>query len=916
MDLQVCSGQPLDLQVEIEGDCPNEVQWSNGLTGSLINTGNLVNNTCEPIEVTFTATIESTENCPKQEQTFVVTILPIPSMNNISVNKEDCRISVEACPIFEVMYSVNGGVAQIGNAYTAAAGEVADVVFTFSHPDCGNYTLEEQINCSNLCPTIEAVNGEQNIGICSGEVIELGVNVLNGNSEDVRWSNGAIGGIIAIDNLSNTTCEPIVEIFTAEIPASDNCESAFIDFEVTVYPNPANQANVEVSEDNCTVTASACPNVDILYQLSDGSLTMSDTYTAELGSGINMVNFFFTSPYACGNVAISATINCVANGAIGNYVWNDLNQNGIQDLGEPGIGGIFVHLYSADGTLLGTTRTDEDGFYLFDDLPAGDYYVVFDIPNNYTTTTINAGTDDGMDSDANPSTGQTEIISLGQGEVNLTIDAGLVGTDVGAIGNLVWMDVNGNGVQDVGEPGVADVTINLLDDEGNVIETTTTDENGNYSFTDLPPGDYQIEVVNDGFEIVETNQGDDEIDNDVDSDTGLSDIIVIVGGETDISIDIGIRPTDCSNIVGIFASNSDCLVTDGLLSIETNEVTLGFGEMVVYVLYTDPHDILGSIIAQSSTPFFALDTQVNPDVFVAAISGPDTNADGLPDEDALCFNIEEGPSIQAQTLNIAVQAICAANDSDYKLLIQIFSEDGGTYDVLANGIVVNNVPTNQPFLLGEFSTDETYIVQVLEDGTDCVLAIESGLGDCTKLPVSLLEFTGEIMEDGNLLQWITASELNNDYFNLHYSTDGIDFEIIATIEGNGNSSEAHLYDFLHRNPANGTTYYYLSQTDFDGSNERISQVISLQRTQTDFSLIEVLPIPSSDFVDVRFHAPKDANVKVVLYDAVGRMVQNQRYTAKSGYNELTLGVQNLAAGVYVLSMNMDGEQVNVKIVVE
>ncbi|MGB0930351.1 MAG: SdrD B-like domain-containing protein, partial [Chitinophagales bacterium] len=917
MELQACSGDNLDLQVEVEGNCPNDVQWSNGLSGTIINTGDLVNDTCEPIEVVFTAVLETEENCPQQTQTFTITVLPIPSMNNIEVNKNDCRIEVTTCETFEVMYSVNGGAFQAGTAYTAMSGELADIVFAFNSSDCGSYNLAEQIVCENNCPTMTASDNPTSVSICAGDEAVLAVNVGNADLADVEWSNGEMGGMIEVGDLVNNTCEPIIEVYTATLPANGDCAAAMVDFEVTVFPNPSNQAMLQVSEDGCTVEASACPNVSILYQLTDGTTVANDSYTAEFGSGITMLDFYFTSPYSCGNVVLSASISCLELGALGNFVWNDLNGDGQQDLGEPGVEGIFVHLYSADGVLLATTRTDENGFYIFEDLPAGDYYVVFDIPENYATTNSNAG-DDALDSDVLAS-GLTEVISLGQGEVNLTIDAGIVGVTVGSISNFVWLDVNGNGVQDAGEPGVPNVTINLLDDEGNVIDSTTTDENGNYAFTDLPLGNYQIEVENIDVVLVELNDGEDDgIDSDVNPLTGLSDIITLGLGESDVTIDVGIRPSNCGNIAQVFVDGNDCIVTDGLLNIATNEVTLGFGEVMVYVLYTDPENVLGSIIAQNETPSFAIDMDENPNVFVAAISGPDLDGDGLPDVDAICFNIAIGPSIQAQVLSLDVELDCLSNNLSYELDIQIFDAVDGRYDIEVNGTVVEDVPANQLFEYGNFTNGETYTVQIIEAETGCVLASVGGIGDCIKLPVSLLDFNGEVLKEGNQLQWITASELNNDYFNLYYSMDGINFEVIATIEGNGTTSEANLYEFLHRETATGTVYYYLSQTDFGGKTERISQIISLNRGEiSTFDLVEVLPIPSSDFVNVRFNAPQEASdMQIGLYDVLGRNVWSSSYKVNSGYNDLEVDVRGLTIGVYVLTLEVNGERIQTKIVVE
>jgi|GEM_PF-3628137 len=119
-------------------------------------------------------------------------------------------------------------------------------------------------------------------------------------------------------------------------------------------------------------------------------------------------------------------MNCECNGSISNFVWLDTNQNGIQDVGEPGIEGVIVKLYlhASPATLIGTTVTDGTGFYIFDQLCPGNYSLQFIPPAGFVFTLQNQGGDD-EDSDANPATGSTVIFTLGDGEVNPTIDVGL-----------------------------------------------------------------------------------------------------------------------------------------------------------------------------------------------------------------------------------------------------------------------------------------------------------------------------------------------------------------------------------------------------------------------------------------------------------------------------------------------------------
>jgi hypothetical protein len=111
--------------------------------------------------------------------------------------------------------------------------------------------------------------------------------------------------------------------------------------------------------------------------------------------------------------------------SIGDFVWEDLNRNGIQDSGEPGIPGVTVNLYTCDGTLVASTTTDAGGNYLFSDLMPGSYYVEFVLPSEYAFSPLDQGEDDAMDSDADTTTGKTTCTELVSEEQDLTWDAGM-----------------------------------------------------------------------------------------------------------------------------------------------------------------------------------------------------------------------------------------------------------------------------------------------------------------------------------------------------------------------------------------------------------------------------------------------------------------------------------------------------------
>jgi hypothetical protein len=122
---------------------------------------------------------------------------------------------------------------------------------------------------------------------------------------------------------------------------------------------------------------------------------------------------------------ISVDIGLTPNpSSVGDFVWHDENENGIQDEGEMGIADIVVRLYACDGTLLDETTSDADGAYLFENLEAGDYYLEFVNPFGYIFTLQNVG-DDALDSDVDRFQKRTECFSLGDGVEAFDWDAGL-----------------------------------------------------------------------------------------------------------------------------------------------------------------------------------------------------------------------------------------------------------------------------------------------------------------------------------------------------------------------------------------------------------------------------------------------------------------------------------------------------------
>jgi len=261
--------------------------------------------------------------------------------------------------------------------------------------------------------------------------------------------------------------------------------------------------------------------------------------------------------------------------AIGDYVWVDTNGNGIQDAGEQPVVGDTVVLVNSAGAKVGTTSTDANGHYVFDDLAAGTYTVQFGLPAGYAFTRKNVGSNTSVDSNPD-ATGSSGPIVLGSTDAQLIAKASYPGTivadfidptiDAGvvvpvSVGDYVWVDTNGNGVQDSGEPGIPGVTVTITDPSGkpvadvlgNPVGPQVTDSNGKYEFANLPPGQYVTHVNGSqatlsGYAPTKTGRGTAATD----SSTGSATSAVLPSGGSDQSLDFGfVKPVSVGDYVWV-----------------------------------------------------------------------------------------------------------------------------------------------------------------------------------------------------------------------------------------------------------------------------------------------------------------------------------------------------------------------------
>ncbi len=224
-------------------------------------------------------------------------------------------------------------------------------------------------------------------------------------------------------------------------------------------------------------------------------------------------------------------------------VWIDQDVDGIQDGPEPGLAGVAVELYDDTLSLRRTTATDVDGNYFLKP-KEGSWHLKFLLPSaSFTFTTQDVGGDDTVDSDADPTTGETDPFAVAIDVLDTSIDAGLA-LGVSTLAGQVWDDLDRDGVREAGESGLAGVVVNLLDVSGaTLLSSQPTTGGGSYSFGGLLTASYIIEVAPAGPFVFSPQDagGDDAVDSDVDPGSGRTAPIAFTTGSQVVNVDAGLR---------------------------------------------------------------------------------------------------------------------------------------------------------------------------------------------------------------------------------------------------------------------------------------------------------------------------------------------------------------------------------------
>jgi hypothetical protein len=234
------------------------------------------------------------------------------------------------------------------------------------------------------------------------------------------------------------------------------------------------------------------------------------------------------------------------------------------------------------------------------------------------------------------------------------------------------------------------------------------------------------------------------------------------------------------------------------------------------------------------------------------------------------------------------------NSANNQPLLTILSGGGVDVEILTN---VNGTITNEGVIAAETITNNSTIVNDGEITTENYEGnLPSGGGT---LPITLLSFKAWVNQRNVVeLQWITALEINNDFFTLEKSTDMIEWVSIGTVSGAGNRNENLVYSFEDKNPYPGISYYRLKQTDYDG--------------RYTYGPIQPLHFKTPDFVHQVYSsyqgqlsiqtANVEGSFQLEVLDLSGRIVY-ARSLQMEGASLQTINLPELSKSVYLLRVS-------------
>ena len=187
--------------------------------------------------------------------------------------------------------------------------------------------------------------------------------------------------------------------------------------------------------------------------------------------------------------------------------------------------------------------------------------------------------------------------------------------------------------------------------------------------------------------------------------------------------------------------------------------------------------------------------------------------------------------------------------------------------------------------------------------------------DCNILPVEFGEFNTEYVPEQGIVDvvWSTESERDNDYFIVERSSNGIDFEEIATADAVGNSTYETKYYAIDEEPYIGVNYYRIKQVDVNG-DFNYSELRTVNILDSYYDIMSVNPNPTNDRTEIVFNDYSNENAELKIFDMSGNLVEHASISCQKGGNRMEIDLSNHQDGIYMLNLTTNNKTYTSKLI--
>lgn len=348
--------------------------------------------------------------------------------------------------------------------------------------------------------------------------------------------------------------------------------------------------------------------------------------------------------------------------------------------------------------------------------------------------------------------------------------------------------------------------------------------------------------------------------------------------------------------------------------IEGNEIyNNGFG----ISLYSTSDGVINAVVKNNKI----YNNNINPN---ALVSGSGINVNGSPFNTPIItqneiygnwwgITIQNGTTVQAGP-NPNLGNIENVDTTDDGLNIFYGNIQGtDTFDVYNN--CTNDIyAQNNDWRAYDSTLIETHVYHKVDNNLHGLIKF---MPFSTSIPVELTFFTASFVEGNVVLNWITATELNNSGFEIQRLKDSKierlnDWETVGFVKGHGTSTEVHNYSYVDLNPREGKSFYRLKQIDFDGTTEYSNIVEVVYGAVSEFALEQNYPNPFNPTTKISWQSPIAGHQTLIIYDLLGNEVAKLVDEFRSaGTYEIDFNASKLSSGVYFYELQT-GEFVTTK----